>query len=191
MNTEYDTLEKRVRVILELRGWSARELSRRCQMRSQSHVNMILHGGVPGWDTVARIAAAAQVSISWLMTGIGLPTGFGGDLIPPPLPPAPGPPRPPLPQLPAALSSALADRQVSESMTSCVERWHARGATKRDWEDFIDALELTCRLFDHRFVDRARASHEKVVAKSVVGVARSQMSRRGAEGASPKPARRR
>lgn len=66
------TISERVREVLALRDINERELSRRAGL-SEAHINKIVQkkDGRPSAETVAKISAAAGVSLVWLITGEG------------------------------------------------------------------------------------------------------------------------
>lgn len=78
-----ETIADRVRALLERKGWSQSELSRRAGL-TRSHVGWILnHPGSPvQTDTLDKLAAGAGVSSRWLTTGEGTPEEVGDDRTP-------------------------------------------------------------------------------------------------------------
>jgi transcriptional regulator with XRE-family HTH domain len=78
-----DTLSDRVRWILDNtrspsgEKWSGRALSNAAGLKSSAHVGMIVRGTAVDVkvDTLAAIARAAGVSLEWLSTGHGSPSG--------------------------------------------------------------------------------------------------------------------
>lgn len=70
-----DSVRERVKLVLERTGWSQRELARRAELPSKSHVSLILTklGENVRPETLRAIAKAANVSEAWLLTGSGSP----------------------------------------------------------------------------------------------------------------------
>lgn len=68
-----DAIAARIQSILDQTHWSARELSRRAKLPSETHVGLILKrgGAKAGGEALAKIAAAAGVTERWLLTGEG------------------------------------------------------------------------------------------------------------------------
>lgn len=72
-----ETIEDRIRLILEKRGWSARELARRSEL-AESSVGNILRNLKKNPDaievsTLRKIASGAAVPLEWLQTGSNTP----------------------------------------------------------------------------------------------------------------------
>lgn len=67
------TISDRIRAILEKHGWSQRELAKRAQLQSNSHINVLLRRNGEGVSvgTMRKIADAAGVRLEWLMSGEG------------------------------------------------------------------------------------------------------------------------
>lgn len=79
-----DEIALRIQRILELRGWTARELARQSGLPSETHVGLILKrgGARVGVETLLKLAQAAQVSERWLLTGQGSPDESDEDRAP-------------------------------------------------------------------------------------------------------------
>jgi hypothetical protein len=75
-----ETVIDRMKIVMNLRGWSEREWARRAGLKEESNVNKIitrmasdptrLAGDI---DTFAKLARAAKVSLDWLALGTGNP----------------------------------------------------------------------------------------------------------------------
>jgi transcriptional regulator with XRE-family HTH domain len=85
-----DTLADRLRWILangvNARGkrWTQRSLSLAAGL-SQSHVGLLIRGDLGSqvsMETIAKLAQAAGVDLTWLATGAGTPTRAPGDPVP-------------------------------------------------------------------------------------------------------------
>jgi transcriptional regulator with XRE-family HTH domain len=78
---KWATLAGRLKWALDMLGRregkkvSARELSRRANLPSESHVGLMISGVVtdPAATTLQKLAAAVGVNLDWLSSGIGLP----------------------------------------------------------------------------------------------------------------------
>lgn len=67
-----DPVSERIRHLMELRGWSARQLSIRAGL-TESHVTLLLRRGASKAEaaTLGKIAAAGDVALEWLLSGDG------------------------------------------------------------------------------------------------------------------------
>lgn len=67
------TIADRIRLTLAATGWSQRELARRAGLKSESNIQQIIKTeGMHVWTLIA-VADAANVSLTWLLTGRGRP----------------------------------------------------------------------------------------------------------------------
>lgn len=76
-----DTVISRMRLVMDLRGWSEREWCRQAGVKEESNVNKLIKRmsedptKVAGdANTFAKLAKGAGVSLDWLLLGIGAPT---------------------------------------------------------------------------------------------------------------------
>lgn len=77
------TLVERMQFVLDANDWSAREWARRAKLAEESHVGILMRRMAKQPDrlagdieTYAKLAAAASVSLDWLVLGRGTPNGL-------------------------------------------------------------------------------------------------------------------
>lgn len=75
-----ETVIDRMKIVMDLRGWSQREWCRRAGITEESNVNKLIKrmkddpSRVAGdMNTFAKLASAAGVSLDWLVLGVGDP----------------------------------------------------------------------------------------------------------------------
>lgn len=90
----YVSLRERLESVLEDKGWSAREWARLAGLKEPSHVNTMLRRLRQNPDatfeeeTLAKLAAAADVSLDWLQLGRGTKDGSFTKIEPDPVYPS-------------------------------------------------------------------------------------------------------
>lgn len=76
-----DTVISRMRLIMELKGWSEREWCRLAGIKEESNLNKLIKRMSEDPTTIsgdaktfAKLAKAAGISLDWLLLGVGVPT---------------------------------------------------------------------------------------------------------------------